>query len=58
MFYLHPWEIDPDQPRLPAGLLGQFRHYRNLHRTETRLRSLMRDFSFGPLETVLAGCAA
>jgi len=58
VFYLHPWEIDPDQPRLPAGLLGQFRHYRNLHRTETRLRSLMRDFSFGPLETVLAGCAA
>ena len=58
VFYLHPWEIDPEQPRLPAGLLGQFRHYRNLHRTETRLRSLMRDFSFGPLETVLAGCAA
>ena len=58
IFYLHPWEIDPDQPRLPAGLLGQFRHYRNLHRTEARLRSLMRDFSFGPLETVLAGCAA
>ena len=58
VFYLHPWEIDPGQPRLPAGLLGQFRHYRNLHRTEARLRSLMRDFSFGPLETVLAGCAA
>jgi len=58
VFYLHPWEIDPDQPRLPAGLLGQFRHYRNLHQTEARLRSLMRDFSFGPLETVLADCAA
>lgn len=58
VFYLHPWEIDPEQPRLPAGLLGQFRHYRNLHRTEARLRSLMRDFSFGPLETVLTGCAA
>jgi polysaccharide deacetylase family protein (PEP-CTERM system associated) len=58
VFYLHPWEIDPEQPRLPAGLLGQFRHYRNLHRTEARLRSLMRDFSFGPLESVLSGCAA
>jgi len=58
VFYLHPWEIDPRQPRLPAGLLGRFRHYRNLHLTEARLRSLMRDFSFGPLEAVLAGCAA
>lgn len=58
VFYLHPWEIDPRQPRLPASTLGRFRHYRNLHRTEARLRSLMQDFSFGPLETVLAGCAA
>ena len=57
VFYLHPWEIDPSQPRLPARRLGRFRHYRNLHLTEARLRSLMRDFSFGSLETVLAGCA-
>ena len=49
IFYLHPWEIDPEQPRLPASVLGRFRHYRNLHLTEARLRSLMRDFSFGPL---------
>jgi polysaccharide deacetylase family protein (PEP-CTERM system associated) len=58
VFYLHPWEIDPDQPRLGASALGRFRHYRNLHLTETRLRALMRDFSFGPLERVLTGCAA
>jgi polysaccharide deacetylase family protein (PEP-CTERM system associated) len=58
VFYLHPWEIDPEQPRLPASVLGRFRHYRNLHLTEARLHSLMRDFSFGPLQTVLAGCAA
>jgi polysaccharide deacetylase family protein (PEP-CTERM system associated) len=58
VFYLHPWEIDPEQPRLPASLLGRFRHYRNLHLTEARLRALMRDFRFGPLETILAGCAA
>ena len=58
VFYLHPWEIDPHQPRLPASALGRFRHYRNLHLTEARLRALMRDFSFGPLETVLDGCAA
>jgi polysaccharide deacetylase family protein (PEP-CTERM system associated) len=57
VFYLHPWEIDPRQPRLPASPLGRFRHYRNLHITEARLRSLMRDFRFGPLQTVLAGCA-
>jgi len=57
VFYLHPWEIDPDQPRLKAGLLGRFRHYRNLDRTETRLRALMRDFAFAPLEVVLEGCA-
>ena len=58
VFYLHPWEIDPQQPRLPASVLSRFRHYRNLHVTEARLRALMRDFRFGPLETVLAGCAA
>jgi polysaccharide deacetylase family protein (PEP-CTERM system associated) len=56
VFYLHPWEVDPAQPRLPAGALGRFRHYRNLHKTEARLRALMRDFRFGPLNTVLAGC--
>jgi UDPglucose 6-dehydrogenase len=46
VFYLHPWEIDPDQPRLPAGRLGRFRHYRNLHKTEGRLRALLADFRF------------
>ena len=54
VFYLHPWEIDPDQPRLPADWLGRFRHYRNLHATEGRLRRLLRDFRFGPLRDVLA----
>ena len=53
VFYLHPWEIDPDQPRLPSGLLTRFRHYRNLHATETRLERLIRDFQFGPLRAVL-----
>jgi polysaccharide deacetylase family protein (PEP-CTERM system associated) len=58
IFYLHPWEIDPHQPRLRASVLGRFRHYRNLHLTERRLRALMRDFSFGRLDTILDGCAA
>jgi len=58
IFYLHPWEIDPQQPRLRASALGRFRHYRNLHLTERRLRALMRDFAFGRLDDVLAGCGA
>jgi polysaccharide deacetylase family protein (PEP-CTERM system associated) len=50
IFYLHPWEIDPDQPRFPhASPLSRFRHYNNLHRTEERLRRLLGDFSFGPM---------
>ena len=56
VFYLHPWEIDPGQPRLPASAFGRFRHYCNLHKTEPRLRSLMRDFRFGSLNAVLTGC--
>ena len=55
VFYLHPWEIDPDQPRLQAGWLGRFRHYRNLDRTETRLRALLGDFEFGTVEMVIKG---
>jgi polysaccharide deacetylase family protein (PEP-CTERM system associated) len=54
IFYLHPWEIDPDQPRLEASLLSRFRHYRHLDRTEARLRALLRDFQFGPLMSVFA----
>jgi polysaccharide deacetylase family protein (PEP-CTERM system associated) len=53
IFYLHPWEIDPDQPRLKAGLLSRFRHYRNLAATEARLRRLLGEFRFGPMSTVL-----
>jgi polysaccharide deacetylase family protein (PEP-CTERM system associated) len=55
VFYLHPWEIDPEQPRLNAGRLGRFRHYRNLDRTEPRLRRLLKDFRFGPITTIVAG---
>jgi len=58
VFYLHPWELDPDQPRLRAGLLGRFRHYRNLAHTESRLRQLLCDFRFGPLTAVMSDVAA
>lgn len=48
MFYVHPWEIDPDQPRMRAGTpLGRFRHYVNLSRTERKLERLLQDFRFG-----------
>jgi polysaccharide deacetylase family protein (PEP-CTERM system associated) len=53
IFYLHPWEIDPEQPRLPAGVLTRVRHYRNLDATEGRLRRLITEFEFGPLRLVL-----
>lgn len=55
VFYIHPWEVDPEQPRLPAGRITGFRHYRNLGRTETRLRRLLRDFRFGTVAEVLTG---
>jgi polysaccharide deacetylase family protein (PEP-CTERM system associated) len=53
VFYLHPWEIDPDQPRLPASRLSRFRHYTNLDKTERRLRRLISDFRFAPLREIL-----
>ena len=54
IFYLHPWEIDPEQPRLAAGRLGRFRHYRNLDRTEQRLRQLLADFHFATMQSLVA----
>jgi polysaccharide deacetylase family protein (PEP-CTERM system associated) len=53
VFYLHPWEIDPGQPRLSAGALGQLRHYRNLDQTEPRLRHLLTDFRFDTVNTIV-----
>lgn len=53
VFYLHPWEIDPEQPHLPVGAISRFRHYYNLHQTESRLRRLLREFRFAPLNAVL-----
>jgi polysaccharide deacetylase family protein (PEP-CTERM system associated) len=46
-FYLHPWELDPDQPReRRVAPLLRFRHYVNLRRTRDRLRALVEDFEF------------
>jgi polysaccharide deacetylase family protein (PEP-CTERM system associated) len=49
VFYIHPWEIDPDQPRLPAAWKSRFRHYRNLHSTLRKLERLLRTFHFGTM---------
>ena len=54
IFYLHPWELDTEQPRLPASRLGRFRHYRNLDRTEDRLRQLLSDFRFDTVPVAIA----
>jgi polysaccharide deacetylase family protein (PEP-CTERM system associated) len=53
IFYFHPWEIDPEQPR-PAGLnlKTRFRHYLNLSRMETRLHRLLTDFNWDTMESV------
>ena len=53
VFYLHPWEIDTDQPRLHGNRLSRFRHYCNLGKTESRLLNLLRDFHFGTMIDVL-----
>lgn len=58
IFYLHPWEIDPQQPRISdASWLSRFRHYLNLGRCEKRLEQLVTDFSFTTAAEVLAASA-
>ena len=52
--YLHPWEFDPEQPRIPAGMMRSFRHYVGLRRTEPRLVQVLRDFAFGTISDALA----
>lgn len=51
--YLHPWELDPEQPRLPLTGLNRFRHYVNIRTTADKLSRLLRDFAFGAARDVL-----
>jgi polysaccharide deacetylase family protein (PEP-CTERM system associated) len=53
VLYFHPWEIDPDQPRIKAGVKSTFRHYLNLRRTERKLRYLFTSLKFTPMKEVL-----
>ncbi|MCP5006760.1 MAG: DUF3473 domain-containing protein, partial [Planctomycetes bacterium] len=50
IFYIHPWEIDPEQPRIKgASTFSRFRHYNNLEKTEKRFTRLLQDFQFAPI---------
>jgi polysaccharide deacetylase family protein (PEP-CTERM system associated) len=53
VFYLHPWEIDPDHPRIPLPRRIAATHYFNLGATEKRLEQLLKDFQFAPMSDVL-----
>jgi len=58
MFYFHPWEIDPEQPRIhAAGWKSKFRHYINLGRTEQRLKRLLADFKWDRVDRVFLGAS-
>jgi polysaccharide deacetylase family protein (PEP-CTERM system associated) len=53
IFYFHPWEIDPEQPRIEGiGLKTRLRHYLNLHRTKSRLKRLLSDFQWDRVDRV------
>jgi len=52
--YVHPWETDPDQPRIRAPLLSRFRHYVGLRSTLGKLRALTRRFRFAPMAELVA----
>ncbi|UCF20382.1 MAG: DUF3473 domain-containing protein, partial [Gemmatimonadota bacterium] len=54
-FYIHPWEIDPDQPRMDVPLLTRVRHYSGLGRTLDRLRRLLGEFRFQPIADTVRG---
>jgi polysaccharide deacetylase family protein (PEP-CTERM system associated) len=53
VFYMHPWELDPEQPRFDVGFATRVRHYGGLSRTAERLAMLLRDFRFDSLVSVL-----
>jgi polysaccharide deacetylase family protein (PEP-CTERM system associated) len=51
--YLHPWELDPQQPRMGGNLSARARHYFGLRGTESKLKKLLRDFEFCPLGSLI-----
>lgn len=55
VFYIHPWEVDPDQPRIDAPLLTRVRHYRNIPKCLPRLERLLSEFAFTSVAGRLTG---
>jgi len=53
VFYLHPWELDPHQPRLKLPFLSRLRHYINLDKTAYRLNRLLKDFKFTTIKETI-----
>lgn len=54
IFYLHPWEIDADQPRIDGKTLSRIRHYTNLDTTLPKLKTILQTFKFQPISHFLA----
>lgn len=54
--YLHPWELDTQQPRVMVDWATRFRHYGNISKTEGKLRRLLKDFKFSTIQSVLNCC--
>lgn len=54
IIYFHPWEIDPEQPRIRAGFKSCFRHYLNIERMELKIRHLLNSFRFSSAQAVLS----
>ena len=53
VFYFHPWELDPDQPRQDGiGMKTRFRHYVNLSRMRARIERLLRDFNWDRMDRI------
>jgi polysaccharide deacetylase family protein (PEP-CTERM system associated) len=53
MVYIHPWEIDPDQPMMNVNGLYKVRHYVNLKHNEKKIKKLLKDFKFSTLQDIL-----
>jgi len=53
IFYIHPWELDPEQPRVNLGSLNTLRHYYNIHKIPERLDRLLEDFQFATIREVI-----
>jgi hypothetical protein len=56
--YFHPWEIDPDQPRLASGVIARLRTYAGLRSMQSKIDRLLRTFEFSTLSAVYGGTLA